>query len=105
MKELKKLDLFHYTYKKDKEKAHYVGVMAKDLQKVFPNAVTKDEDGFLRIRWEDMFYALINAVKELDDKIIKLQKEEICTLKKDVAALKKQNADLEKTIRSIGEKT
>ena len=104
LEELKKLDLFHYTYKKDKEKTPHVGVMAQDLQKVFPNAVTKGEDGYLRIRWEDMFYALINAVKELDDKIIKLQKEEICTLKKDVATLKKQNADLEKRLAALEKK-
>lgn len=96
LEELKKLELFHFTYKSDKEKTPHVGVMAQDLQKVFPNAVTKGEDGYLRIRWEDMFYALINAVKELDDKIVKLQKEEICTLKKDVATLKSQNAKLEK---------
>ncbi|MBQ7317385.1 MAG: tail fiber domain-containing protein, partial [Phascolarctobacterium sp.] len=34
--ELKKLDLFHYTYKSDKEKTPHVGVMSQDLQKVFP---------------------------------------------------------------------
>ena len=43
--------------------------MAQDLQKVFPDAVTKGDDGYLRIRFEDMFYAIINAVKELDAKI------------------------------------
>ena len=46
--------------------------MAQDLQKVFPDAVTKGEDGYLRIRWEDMFYAVINAVKELDNKIAEI---------------------------------
>ena len=43
-----------------------LGVVAQELQKVFPNAVTKDKDGYLRIRQEDMFYAMINAIKELD---------------------------------------
>ena len=40
--------------------------MAQDLEKIFPKAVFKGDDGFLRIRMEDMFYALVNAVKELD---------------------------------------
>ena len=62
LEELKKLDLFHYTYKKDPVKTPHVGVMAQDLQKIFPNAVVKGDDGFLRIRMEDMFYAVINAV-------------------------------------------
>ena len=70
--ELKKLDFFHYTFKKDEEKTPHVGVIAQDLQKVFPDAVTKGEDGYLRIRWEDMFYAVINAVKELDNKIAEI---------------------------------
>ena len=72
LEELKKLDFFHYTFKKDEEKTPHVGVIAQDLQKVFPDAVTKGEDGYLRIRWEDMFYAVINAVKELDNKITEI---------------------------------
>ena len=70
--ELKKLDFFHFTFKDDKEKTPHVGVIAQDLEKVFPDAVTKGEDGYLRIRWEDMFYAVINAVKELDNKIAEI---------------------------------
>ena len=42
--------------------------MAQDLQKIFPDAVKKGVDGFLTIRMEDMFYAVINAIKELDRK-------------------------------------
>ena len=69
VEELKKLKIYNYTLKKDKNRTPGVGVLAQDLQKVFPNAVTEGDDGFLRIRWDDMFYAIINAVKELDDKI------------------------------------
>ena len=39
------------------------------MQKIFPNAVKKGADGFLTIRMEDMFYAVINAIKELDAKV------------------------------------
>ena len=67
--ELSKLDFFHYTFKKDEAKTPHVGVIAQDLQKVFPDAVTKNDDGFLHIRWEEMFYAAINAIKELNTKI------------------------------------
>ena len=70
--ELSKLDFFHYTFKKDETKTPHVGVIAQDLQKVFPDAVTKGDDGFLRIRWEDMFYAAINAIKELNTKITEI---------------------------------
>ena len=110
--ELKKLEFFHYTFKKDEIKTPHVGVMAQDLQKVFPDAVTKGDDGFLRIRLEDMFYAVINAVKELDVKIsqittdiksikasIKTQQDEIETLKKENAELKAELKNLEKRIK------
>ena len=70
--ELSKLDFFHYTFKTDEAKTPHVGVIAQDLQKVFPDAVTKGDDGFLRIRWEDMFYAAINAIKELNTKITEI---------------------------------
>ncbi len=87
LEELKKLDFFHYTYKKDEEKTPHVGVIAQDLQKVFPDAVIKGEDGYLRIRMEDMFYAVINAVKELDLKITVIV-EKVDSLVKDFSEMK-----------------
>ena len=63
---IRQLKVFNYTFKKDEKKVPHVGVIAQDLQKVFPNAVKKGVDGFLTIRMEDMFYAMINAIKELD---------------------------------------
>ena len=66
---IRQLNVFNYTFKKDETKTPHVGVMAQDLQKIFPNAVKKGADGFLTIRMEDMFYAVINAIKELDAKV------------------------------------
>ena len=112
--ELKKLDFFHYTFKKDEAKTPHVGVMAQDLDKVFPDAVTKDEDGYLRIRFEDMFYAVINAVKELDNKIteivenitgmqktVDVQQEIIEELQKQNKEILKQNEELQKRIEKL----
>ena len=72
---IRQLKVFNYTFKKDKIKTPHVGVIAQDLQKVFPDAVKKGKDGFLTIRFEDMFYAMINAIKELDTRITALEKE------------------------------
>ena len=107
--ELKKLDFFHYTFKKDEAKRPHVGVIAQDLEQVFPDSVVKGEDGYLRIRWDEMFYAVINAVKELDsrittitenvkanfDKIAKLE-ETISEQQKTIEELKAQNEIYEK---------
>ncbi len=96
--ELKKLEVFNYTFKEDKDKTPRVGVMAQDLQKIFPNAVFKGEDGFLRIRMEDMFYALVNAVKELDSRLSVLEQKQkkIDELEKRVEKLEKRLEALEK---------
>ena len=81
--------------------------MAQDLQKVFPDAVTKGDDGFLRIRMEDMFYVLVNAVKELagmfdkqDDRIVQLEKENK-QLQKTISDLEKQNSEILKRLAKL----
>ena len=107
LKELKKLDFYHYTYKKDETKTPQVGVMAQDLQKVFPDAVIKGNDGYLKIRLEDMFYAVINAVKELDTKICEIVsnitdiKTTIESQQKTIDSLKEENAELKNEIKEI----
>lgn len=117
LEELKKLDFYHYTFKKDEKKTPMVGVMAQDLQKVFPDAVTKGDDGFLRIRLEDMFYAVINAVKELDNKITEIvenvkkinstieeQQKTIEAQQKVIEELQTQNAEFEKRLNKLEKK-
>ena len=95
---IRELKVFNYTFKKDKNKTPHVGVIAQDLQKVFPDAVTKGEDGFLRIRLEDMFYALVNAVKELDAKVTKLIEQENSKDKK-IKELEARIERLEKALK------
>ncbi len=93
---IKQLKVFNYTFKNDAAKTPRVGVMAQDLQKVFPNAVTKGKDGYLLIRQEDMFYAMVNSIKELDKKISDLFTTES---KKD-----KKIKELEKRIELLEKK-
>ena len=87
---IKALKVYNYTFKKDTTKTPHVGVIAQDLQKVFPDAVKKGTDGFLTIRMEEMFYAMINAIKEFDLKY-QAQEKRINDLEKQ---LQKQDARL-----------
>ncbi|MCI1273911.1 MAG: tail fiber domain-containing protein, partial [Clostridiaceae bacterium] len=66
---LMQLNVFNFTFKQDKKKMPHVGVIAQDLQKVFPNAVMKDKKGYLMIRWDEMFYCMLNSIKELAAKV------------------------------------
>ena len=97
---VRQLKVFNFTYKKDTTKTPHVGVIAQDLQKVFPNAVQKGKDGFLTIRMEDMFYAVINAIKELDAKITALQKENQ-ELKQLVKQVQEDNKCLDQRLQKL----
>ena len=97
---IRQLKVFNYTFKKDKKKVPHVGVIAQDLQKVFPNAVKKGVDGFLTIRMEDMFYAMINAIKELDSKISTLEKENK-ELKAALKQLQENNKKQEARLKAL----
>ncbi len=102
---IRQLKVFNYTFKQDKKQTPHVGVIAQDLQKVFPDAVIKDDgSGYLKIRFEDMFYALINAVKELDSKLCSLLKhdnEQDLKIKSLEAQNKELKARLEKLEKSL----
>ena len=95
---IRELKIFNFTFKKDKEKIPHVGVMAQDLQKVFPDAVSKGEDGFLSIRMEDMFYAAINAIKELASRMDK-NEQKIKQLELENKELKARLERLEKSLK------
>jgi len=100
LEKIRQLKVFNYTFKKDPKKTPRVGVIAQDLQKVFPNAVKKGRDGYLQIRMEDMFYAVINAIKELDAKITSILNDN----KKQDEVLKQvqnENKQLKQTLKQV----
>ena len=82
------------------KKRPQVGVMAQDLQKVFPNSVFKGPDGFLKIRWDEMFYAAINAIKELDKKITALV-QRTTNIETQIAELENQNTELKAEVLNL----
>lgn len=107
LKEINELNVKNYTYKNDKEKTPHVGVIAQDLQKVFPNSVFKAKDGYFKIKTEEIFYAMVNSIKELcaqiqdlTAKVTGLDKR-ITELEKQNQLLKKQNADFEKRLTKL----
>lgn len=97
---INRLTVYNYTYKADEEQQPQVGVIAQDLKRVFPNAVSKDKKGYYQIRWDEMFYAAINAIKTLDSKIEALASR-VSKDRARIATLKKDNANLEKKLNSL----
>lgn len=69
LKEISQLKVKNFTYKNDKKKTPHVGVIAQDLQKVFPHSVFQDGlSKYFKISREEIFWACVNAIKELNEK-------------------------------------
>ena len=110
LKELNQLEIKDFTYKQDPNKTKHVGVIAQQLQKVLPNAVFKDNDGYLRIREEHILFTAVNSIKELfkqvqelASKIVGLDKK-ITELEAQNKLLKEQNAAFEKRFAELEKK-
>ena len=68
-----------YTMKKNGKQK--IGVLAQDIQKVFPKLVTTDDKDMLAVNYQGLVPVLINALKE--------QQSEIDTYREEVSELKK----------------
>jgi uncharacterized spore protein YtfJ len=78
-----------YSLKKDEEHTPKIGVLAQEVQAVFPELVTEGGDGILSVNYQGLVPVLINAINEQEVKIAALeaQNAEIKELKEMVRLL------------------
>ena len=76
-----------YTMKKDENKKQKIGVLAQDIEKVFPELVS-ESNGVKSVNYQGLVPVLINALKEQDTKLNKQQAE--------INRLKEQEARIER---------
>ena len=74
------------SYKINLDGDQKIGVLAQDVQKVFPELVTKGDNEMLAVNYLGLVPVLINALKE--------QQKEIETYRNEVSDLKKQFAEI-----------
>ena len=60
-----------YTTKKDGRQT--IGVLAQDIQKVFPELVTIDDNDMLAVNYQGLVPVLINALKEQEERLARLE--------------------------------
>lgn len=100
----------NFVYKDDEHKINRVGLIAQDLEKIMPEAVKKDKDGFSRVSNEHIKYALVNAVKQLDTLVqnivtqVKELADKILCIDKRVKELEKENKELKQQIDKINKR-
>jgi Chaperone of endosialidase len=91
-----RLEGVEYDYK-DKVKfgnIHQVGVIAQDVEKVFPEVViTNEKTGFKAVAYDHLVAPIIESIKALYN-LLGVHDREIASVKAENAQLKKQNADI-----------
>jgi hypothetical protein len=85
LKAVMQLQPIRYEYKPDnalglKSEGQHIGFGAQALQKIIPEAVTKNSDGYLMVNNDPILWTMLNAIKE--------QQKEIAALKAEVQKLR-----------------
>ena len=91
-----------YSFKKDEDHTPKIGVLAQEVQAVFPELVTEGADGTLSVNYQGLVPVLINAINEQDAKIAALeaQNAEIKELKEMVRVLALQQSQATSSVAS-----
>ena len=90
------ISLYSYNFKGRKEEK--IGLIAQEVQKVIPQAVIKDEKGYLAIDTYPIVATLVAANKERV-KEVKDLKSEIDNLKQEIEMLKQEISILKRIVR------
>ena len=73
--DLSSLSAYRYKFKKpsDADKGFHVGLIAQEVEKILPEAVSKDEKGFLTLDYNAVVAVLVDEVNQLKSEIKQLQ--------------------------------
>lgn len=99
--EILQLDMIKFKYKANNPigadtSKEFSGVLAQQAERVIPESVHKDQrTGFLSLNTTPIFWAVVNAVKDLNKKIVGYDRE-IASVKEENARIKAQNEELQK---------
>ncbi|MBL19533.1 MAG: hypothetical protein CMC82_06885 [Flavobacteriaceae bacterium] len=91
---LLQIDGKSYTMKKDENKKQKIGLLAQDIEKVFPELVS-ESNGIKSVNYQGLVPVLINALKEQDSKM-KGQDTKLNKQQAEINRLKKQEARIER---------
>ena len=103
LKAVMQLKPLRYEYKPDnalglKLEGEQVGFSAQAVQRVIPEAVTRNDKGYLLVNNDPIMWTMLNAVKEQQQQIERQQKQ-IATLMTSNAALNARWRGVEKSLR------
>ncbi len=104
-----KLQGVSYYWKSDKLNAKpQIGLIAQEVEKVYPELVTIKKDGFKALNYSQMVAVLIEATKELNAKVEKLESEntrlraELSVSSKNSTQIAQMQQQVEALVKLVG---
>jgi type II secretory pathway pseudopilin PulG len=114
LKELEKLNVYNFNWKTGDTTTPQISYISQEVKSVIPEAVSRDENGYYRLDGSWILYTAVNAIKELDTKIQKLDIKvktfingyfglvsKIETLEKQAKAIKAENEAIKNRLEKL----
>lgn len=91
LSQILKVKPVRYRYKEDnalgiRDRDEHVGLVAQEVQKVIPEAVTENSKGYLLVNNDPILWTMLNAIKE-QQQLIQKQQQRIAQLSSQVKAI------------------
>lgn len=99
LENVRKFNIYEYNLKKETKDKVKIGVIAQELQKIYPQAVTTFNN-YLTISSDWIMYSAINAIKELD-KIAQNVQSQLAKTKSDYSKLLVKVQNLEVRLNNL----
>jgi Chaperone of endosialidase len=102
LSQVMKINPIHYRYKPDnamgiRDTDEHIGVVAQDVQKVIPEAVTENSKGYMLVNNDPIIWTMLNAIKEQQREI----KQQQNLLRAQSAAMRSLKAEVRETRESL----
>jgi hypothetical protein len=116
LSQVMKIHPVHYRYKADnamgiRDTDEHIGVVAQDVQKVIPEAVTENSKGYLLVNNDPIIWTMLNAIKEQQGEIqheqaelakaLRLIKQQQSLLQAQSSAMRSLQAEVRETRESL----
>lgn len=105
------LDGVTYDWRNSEDKRRQMGLIAQDVEKIFPEVVNTDEKGWKSVAYQNLVSPLINAVKEFyqefqsyrnqNDRKLELLEKRLAQLEDKQSRLELENAELKKQMNNM----
>ena len=94
LEKIKSLRGVTFEWKSDPSNEQHIGFIAQEVQEIYPEMVTTNEDGYKAVNYAVLVSSLVEAIKELDKKVDMLA-DENAKMKAELSAASSRSSEIE----------